>query len=97
MISALSGTGLTSIDRLIICEMISGSRDKLVPLTPQTEIGGATLRQIMEFTGCELYLALHPRTPSEKMYASLMVRTHRAANECFHDAEKNKLNLTASF
>jgi len=79
----------------MIGEMLSGSRDKLVPLTPETEIGGATLRQIMEFADCDLYLALDARTPSEKMYASLMVRAHRAANACFNHAENSKFGSPA--
>jgi hypothetical protein len=49
----------------------------------------------LEFADCDLYLALEPRTPSEKMFASLMVRKHRAATECFNDAWKYKLNPTA--
>jgi hypothetical protein len=93
--SAPSGAGLTRIDRLMICEMLSNSRDKLVPLTAETEIGGASLRQILEFAGAELYLAVNPRTPSEKMYVSLMVRAHQAAITCFNNAEKSKFGSTA--
>ena len=66
--------------------MPSGER-VLVPLTPNTLIDGATLRQIMEWARVELYLNLKPQNPFESMLADLVVRTHKAAWDCHEQAD----------
>ena len=64
----------------------SGER-VLVPLTPNTLIDGATLRQIMEWCRVELYLSLKPQNPFESILADLIVRTHKAGWDCFEQAD----------
>ena len=66
--------------------MPSGER-VLVPLTPNTLIDGATLRQIMQWAQVELYLNLKPQNPFESMLADLVVRTHKAAWDCHEQAD----------
>ena len=66
--------------------MPSGER-VLVPLTPNTLIDSATLRQIMEWAGVELYLNLKPQNPFQSMLAELVVRTHKAAWDCNEQAD----------
>jgi hypothetical protein len=64
----------------------SGER-VLVPLTPNTLIDGATLRQIMEWRHVELYLNLKAQNPFESILADLIVRTHKAAWDCYEQAD----------
>jgi hypothetical protein len=56
---------------------------KVVILEPD----GATLRQIMEWAGVDLYLSLKPLHPFESILADLVVRTHKAARECYEQAD----------
>jgi hypothetical protein len=63
------------------------------PLTPHTLIDGATLRQIMEWDGVELYLNLKPQNPFESILADLIVRTHKAARECNEQADWKRQNV----
>lgn len=58
-----------------------------MPLTPNTLIDGVTLRQIMEWDRVELYLSLKPQNPFESILADLIVRTHRAAWDCYEQAD----------
>jgi hypothetical protein len=64
----------------------SGER-VLVPLTPNSLINGATLRQIMEWCRVDLYLKLKPQNPFEAILADLFVRTHKAGWHCFEQAD----------
>jgi len=52
---------LTRADARLIFSMMS--KDTPIPLTPETEIGGVTLRQIMEHADVGLYLDLKPSDP----------------------------------
>ena len=69
----------------------SGER-VLVPLTPNTLIEGTTLRQTMEWAHVELYLSLKPQNPFESMLADLIVRTHKAAWDCYEQADWKRHN-----
>ncbi len=86
---------LTRIDRYMIAQMLSDRRDHLVPLTPDTVIGGATLRQIMRYSGCNLYLDLKPNDPMESILVGLLTHAQRAAVDCFNEATRNTINLNA--
>jgi hypothetical protein len=66
-----------------------------VPLTPNTVIEGATLRQIMEWARIGLYLDLKPQDPFASIHADLIVRTQKAALDCYNEANWNKDNLDA--
>lgn len=82
-------------DRYLVASMLSGSRDNLVPLTPETVIGGATLRQIMDYGQTTLYLDLKSDDPLESVLVSLLVQAQNAATDCFNEARGNRLNLNA--
>jgi hypothetical protein len=69
----------------------SGER-VLVPLTPNTLIDGATLRQIMEWDRVELYLSLKAQNPFESILADLIVRTHKAGLDCYEQADWKRHN-----
>jgi hypothetical protein len=64
----------------------SGER-VIVPLTPNTLVDGATLQQIMEWCRVEAYLNLKPQNPFESILADLIVRTHKAGEDCFEQAD----------
>ena len=74
----------------------SGER-VLVPLTPNTLLGGVTfqqkpidgvtLQQIMEWCRVELYLNLKPKNPFESILADLTVRAHKAGWDCCEQAD----------
>ena len=67
------------------------SRERIaVPLTPNTVIEGATLRERMEWTRIVRYLDLKPQDPFESMHAGLIVRTQKAAWDCYHEANWKK-------
>ena len=69
----------------------SGER-VLVPLTPNTLIDGATLRQIMEWDRVDLYLSLKAQNPFESILADLIVRTHKAGLDCYEQADWKRHN-----
>jgi hypothetical protein len=66
-----------------------------VPLTRNTIIKGATLRERMEWTRIARYLDLKPQDPFESIHAGLIVRTEKAAWDCYHEAKWKKDNLNA--
>jgi len=82
---------LTRTDARLIFSMISGSRDSPVPVTPETQIGGLSMREIMEHADVGLYLDLKPSDPSEASLVSMLVRTHKAAIDHFNQAAKYEL------
>jgi hypothetical protein len=86
---------LSQIDRFLLTSMLAKSQDNLVPLTPDTVIGGVTVRQILEWGDRQLYLDLKPKTPMEAVLVSLLVRAHKAAGDCFGRAERSGSHLPA--
>jgi hypothetical protein len=67
----------------------------VVPLTPKTVIEGATLRERMEWARIVFYLDLKPQDPFESIHAGLIVRTQKAAWDCYHEAKWKKDDLNA--
>ena len=64
----------------------SGER-VLVPLRSDSSIESITLGEAMEWARVELYLSLKPQNPFESILADLIVRTHKAAWDCFEQAD----------
>jgi len=72
------------------------SRERIaVPLTLNTVIVGATLRERMEWARIVRYPDLKPRDPFESIHAGLIVRTQKAAWDCYHEANWKKDDLAA--
>jgi hypothetical protein len=84
---------LTRTDARLIFSIVSN--DAPIPLTPDTEIGGLTLRQITDHADVGLYLDLKPSDPLEATLVSMLVRTHKAAVHHFNQAAKYELDPRA--
>jgi hypothetical protein len=84
---------LTRTDARLIFSIVSN--DAPIPLTPETMIGGLTLRQIMEHADVGLYLDLKPSDPLEAALISMLVRTQKAAIHHFNQAAKYELDPRA--
>src|SRR5262245_24117035 len=62
--------------------MLLASRDRLVPLSEDTVVGGLPLRDILVFAGTQLTSALKPRNADASNLWSLLVRLTTAAIAC---------------
>src|SRR5262249_13473224 len=66
--------GLSRSDWILIFSMLLASRDRLVPLSEDTVVGGQPLRNILQFAGSQLTSALKPRNADASDLWALLVR-----------------------
>lgn len=71
--------GLSRSDCILIFSMLLASRDRLVPLSEETVVGGLPLRDILVFAGNHIFLALKPRNAEASNLWSFLVRVTTAS------------------
>ena len=65
-------------------------------ITSETEVGGETLRHIMERNSLELYLDLQPKNGFKLVLTTHIVRATAASTECFNKVERHMQNARVS-
>jgi hypothetical protein len=81
------GRGLLEDDSFLIDSMNSIDADPVI--TSKLEIGGQTLRRIMQHSSLEGYLDLEPKNAFESVLATHIVCATNTSHECFNQAERH--------
>ena len=75
-------------DDAFLIDSMRGTNTRPV-ITSETEVGGETLRHIMERNSLELYLDLQPKNGFESVLTTHIVRATAASTECFNKVERH--------
>ena len=78
-------------DDAFLIDSMRGTNTRPV-ITSETEVGGETLRHIMERNSLELYLDLQPKNGFESVLTTHIVRATAASTECFNKVERHMQN-----